>query len=98
MSIEPINTQPIQQFIKQVQAAENSRAKDIRLDITNAKNLAFTLGIVMSRMNGDLEKFVKENAGGGSDEIIQVQMGGNADWTWSINHKKEIFLDKYIRI
>ena len=81
MSIDPINTQPIQQFIKQVQAAENSRAKDIRLDITNAKNLAFTLGIVMSRMNGDLEKFVKENAGGGLDEVIQVQMGGNADWT-----------------
>jgi len=81
MSIDPINTQPIQQFIKQVQAAENSRAKDIRLDITNAKNLAFTLGIVMSRMNGDLEKFVKENAGGSSDEVIQVQMGGNADWT-----------------
>ena len=26
-----------------------------------AKSLAFTLGIVMSRLQGDLERFVKEN-------------------------------------
>jgi len=80
MSIEPINTQPIQQFIKLVQGAESSRAKDIRMDISNAKNLAFTLGIVMARLNGDLEKYVKENAGGSSDEVIQVQLGGSSDW------------------
>ena len=63
MSTDPINTVPIQQFIKQTQAAENSKQKDIRIDIATAKNLAFTLGIVMARLNGDLEKFVKENAG-----------------------------------
>jgi len=80
MSNDPINTGPIQAFIKQVQAAENSRAKEVRMDITQAKNLSFTLGIVMSRLHGDLEKFVKENAGGGSDEVIQVQIGGTGDW------------------
>ena len=81
MSIEPTNTAPIQQFIKQVQSAEQSRAKDIRMEITQAKNLAFTLGIVMARLNGDLEKFVKENASSGGDEVIQVQLGGGGDWT-----------------
>jgi|TARA_B110000503_G_C7136263_1_gene408960 hypothetical protein len=80
MSIEPINTAPIQQFIKQVQGAENSKAKDLRLDISNAKNLAFTLGIVLARLNGDLEKFVKENAGSSSDEVLQVQLGSGSDW------------------
>ena len=65
---------------RQVQAAENSRAKEVRMDITQAKNLSFTLGIVMSRLHGDLEKFVKENAGGGSDEVIQVHIGGTGDW------------------
>jgi hypothetical protein len=80
MSNDPINTGPIQAFIKQVQAAENSRAKEVRMDITQAKNLSFTLGIVMSRLHGDLEKFVKENAGGGSDEIIQVQIGSTGEW------------------
>lgn len=74
MSIEPINTVPIQQFIKQVQGAEASHAKEIRLDITTAKNLAFTLGIVMSRMSGDLEKFVKENANGSSDQTIEIKL------------------------
>lgn len=73
MSIEPINTVPIQQFIKQVQGAEASKAKEIRLDIATAKNLAFTLGIVMSRMSGDLEKFVKENANGSSDQTIEIK-------------------------
>lgn len=80
MSVDPINTAPIQQFIKQVQSAENSKAKDVRLDITNAKNLAFTLGIVMARLNGDLEKFVKENSNGSSNEVIKIQFGQGGDW------------------
>ena len=79
MSIEPINTAPIQQFIKQVQGAENSRQKDIRLDLTAAKNLAFTLGVVMARLNGDLEKLVKESKSS-DDEIIQVQIGSSGNW------------------
>lgn len=80
MSTEPINTAPIQQFIKQVQSAENSRAKDVRLEIGAAKNLAFTLGVVMARLNGDLEKFVKENAANSSNEVIQIQLGQGSDW------------------
>lgn len=80
MSIEPLNTQPLQQFIKQVQGAEASRAKEVRLDLNQAKSLALTLGIVMSRLHGDLEKFVKENAGGSIDDIIELQIGSNSDW------------------
>ena len=80
MSNEPLNTAPLQQFIKQVQAAENSRAKEVRMDIGQAKNLAFALGVVMSRMHGDLEKFVKENASGASDDIIKVEIGGGGEW------------------
>lgn len=74
MSTEPINTAPIQQFIKQVQSAEAGRAKDIRMDIQTAKNLAFTLGIVMARLNGDLEKFVKENMSESSNETIEIRL------------------------
>ena len=78
MSNEPLNTAPLQQFIKQVQAAENSRAKEVRMDIAQAKNLAFALGVVMSRMHGDLEKFVKENAS--KEETVEVQMDGGNNW------------------
>jgi hypothetical protein len=80
MSNEPLNTAPLQQFIKQVQAAENSRSKEVRMDIAQAKNLSFTLGILMSRLHGDLEKFVKENASGASDDIIKVEIGGGGEW------------------
>ena len=79
MSTDPINTGPIQQFIKQTQAADRSNAKEIRLDISTAKNLSYTLGIVMARLNGDLEKFVKENQGT-SDEVIEVRLGGIGEW------------------
>ena len=79
MSTDPISTGPIQQFIKQTQAADRSNAKEIRLDISTAKNLSYTLGIVMARLNGDLEKFVKENQGT-SDEVIEVRLGGSGEW------------------
>ena len=79
MPIEPLNTASIQQFIQQVKAAESSRARELRLDMVNAKNLAFTLGIVMARLNGDLEKFVKEKASTNMEDI-EVVFGSDSDW------------------
>ena len=80
MSTEPINTVPLQKFIKQVQSADGSRSKELRLSIDEAKALSFSLGIVLARLNGDMEKFIKESAAGSGDEIIQVQLGSNTDW------------------
>lgn len=80
MSIEPVNTVPLQQFIQQVKSAENSRAKEVRLDITQAKNLAFTLGIVMSRLHGDLEQLVAQSKQSNSDEVINIQLDGGTGW------------------
>ena len=76
---DPINTAPLQLFIQQVKAAENGKQKEIRVDINTAKNLAFTLGIVMSRLHGDLEKFVKENSGP-ANEVIDINMDGGSEW------------------
>jgi hypothetical protein len=70
----------LQQFIMQVQSAENSRAKDVRIDITTAKNLAFTLGVVLARLQGDMEKFVKENSGSTNEEITINVGSSQADW------------------
>ena len=53
---EPLNTSAIQNFIQMVKSAEGSNAKEVRLPIAQAKNLAFTLGITMARLHGDLEK------------------------------------------
>lgn len=77
-SIDPLNTIPLQQFLQQVKAAENSRAREVKLDIAQAKNLAFTIGIVMSRLHGDLEKLVKENSQ--TEEVIEIQLDGGSDF------------------
>lgn len=77
---DPLNTAPIQQFIQQVKSADAGRAKELRLDIQNAKRLAFTLGEVMARLNGDLEELLVRKTSG-EDEVIQIQMGSTkANW------------------
>lgn len=76
-TVEPLNTIPLQQFIQQVKSAENGRAREIKIDITTAKNLAFTLGIVMSRLHGDLEKLVAESKNS-NDETIEIKLDGGS--------------------
>jgi hypothetical protein len=72
--IEPLNTIPIQQFIQQVKSADASRAKEIMLTLDQAKSLAFTLGIVMSRLEGDLEKLVVDS----NNSTVEIKLdGGN---------------------
>lgn len=78
-SIEPLNTMPIQQFMQQVKSADNSRAKEVKMDIIQAKNLAFTLGAVMARLNGDLEKLITESKSNDS-AVLQVQVDGGTSW------------------
>ena len=75
---EPLNTASIQAFIQQVKGAEASRSKDIRMDISQAKNLAFTLGIVMARLNGDLEQIISKKSN--TEETVEVQLDGGSSW------------------
>ena len=72
----PINTIPIQQFIQQVKAAELSQQKEVKLDIKSAKNLAFCLGEVSSKLLMDYDKMLmelKESQGSG---VVTIQMDG----------------------
>ena len=78
--LDPINTFPVQQFIQTVKSADASRAKDVRLDIENAKRLAFTLGEVMSRLNGDMDLFIKEHVQNIDNEPVEVQLDGGSEW------------------
>ncbi len=75
---DPLNTGPIQQFIQQVKQADSGQAREVKLTLQQAKGLALTLGIVMSRLQGDMEKFVKENAS--KEEIVEVQLDGGDNW------------------
>lgn len=80
MSIEPLNTIPIQQFIQQVKTADAGNQRDVRLDINTAKSLAFTLGIVMGRLEGDLEKLLTSKSANVSDEVITIKMDPGSGW------------------
>ena len=80
MPVEPLNTVPIQQFINTVKGADASKAREVKLDIQNAKRLAFTLGEVMTRLEGNLEELLVKQSSG-EDEVIQVQIGSTkASW------------------
>jgi hypothetical protein len=79
VSTSPLNTAPIQNFIQQVKGADASQAKEVKLTLQQAKGLAFTLGIVMARLQGDMEKFVKENTNSNED-IVEVQLDGGNTW------------------
>lgn len=75
MQSDPINTIPIQQFIQQVKAADNTNQREIKIPIAQAKNLAFTLGIISSRLTADLEKLLV-NTSTQTDEVIEVRLDG----------------------
>ena len=75
--VEPLNTIPLQQFLNAVKAAEQSRAREVKLDIATAKTLAFTLGSVMSRLHGDLELLVAQSKTN-DDEVIQINLDGGS--------------------
>lgn len=78
-TVEPLNTNPIQQFIQQVKSADASNQREIKLNVDQAKRLAFTLGEVMARLNGDLEQILaRKNSG--ADDVISINMDGGHSW------------------
>lgn len=81
MENELINTTCITAFLKQVKAADLHQEKEVRMSIKDAKNLAFTLGIVMTKLTGNLEEIINKNlTNKSSDEIIQITMDGGKGW------------------
>jgi len=49
------------------------------MNIDQARRLAFTLGEVMARLNGDLEQLLaRKNSG--ADDVIQINMDGGSKW------------------
>ncbi len=72
----PINTIPIQQFLQQVKAAELSQQKEVRIDIKTAKNLAFCLGEVSSKLLMDYDALLMELKEAQGTGNITVQMDG----------------------
>ena len=76
--VKPLNTIPLQQYIDKVKVADSTNQQEVRMTLVEAKNLAFTLAGVMSRLPGDLEKLVdKQN---NTEEVVSVTVDGGKSW------------------
>jgi hypothetical protein len=82
MSQNNINTIVIQQIISAVKAADSSNQKEVRIDIATAKNLAYTLGLVMTRLAGNYEGLLQTQQKQQQEEVVKVEMDGG---TWDKN-------------
>jgi len=76
--VKPLNPIPLQQFIDKVKVANASKTPELRLTLQEAKILAFTLGEVMSRLHGDLEKLIDQQ--NKTEEVINVAADGGQSW------------------
>lgn len=76
MSNDNINTIAIQQFLQQVKSADASQAREIRLDIKNAKALAFSLAEVLNKLTQDYEAMFYKLRQSNENAVINVTMDG----------------------
>ena len=79
MQAEKINTHCIESFVKIVKAADFSRQKEIKMDLKTAKDISYTLQLILLRYSGNLEELlVKQNIT--KEETIQVNLDGGQGW------------------
>jgi hypothetical protein len=76
MQENKINTAVIQQVLQTIKGAELGNQREVRLDIATAKNLAYTLGLVMTRLAGNYEGLIQESRK--DDSVVKVEMDGGS--------------------
>jgi hypothetical protein len=73
----PINTGPIQNFIQQVKGADLSNQKELKIPLSDAKQLTYSLATVLARLAGDYEGLIAQKDSN-QTEAIEVKVdGGN---------------------
>lgn len=72
--MKPLNTLPIEDFLDKARLAIKSNQKNITLSIKEVTDLQNSLSIVMTRLSGQLDKFVAQQENQSSN--IQVKMDG----------------------
>lgn len=69
--MKELNTLPIENFLERVRIAIKSNQKNVTLTIKEATDLQNSLSVVMTRLNGELDKMLQSK-----DETIKVKMDG----------------------
>jgi hypothetical protein len=71
-----INTIAISQFINQVKSADLGNQREVRLDMVTAKNLSYTLSLVMTRLAGNYETLLTDAKK--AEPVVDVRMDGGS--------------------
>jgi len=72
----PLNTIPIENFIKLIKAADAKREREIRLSIQDAKNLTYVLTLLLADL---YNKKIKDKEST-QEEIISITVDGGKGW------------------
>jgi ABC-type transporter Mla maintaining outer membrane lipid asymmetry ATPase subunit MlaF len=75
---DPINTAHIEKFIKTVKSADFTNQKQVTFDINTAKNISYSLGLVLSRLNNKLEQNLNKKPS--NEEVVQINVDGGKGW------------------
>jgi len=76
MQENKINTAVIQQVLQTIKGADLGNQREVRFDMATAKNLAYTLGMVMTRLAGNYEGLIQESRK--DDTVVKVEMDGGS--------------------
>lgn len=73
---------PILTFINQVKSADLSKQREVRIDIDSARQLALTLGLVMTRLEGEMEMHIQKILSDKStgQDVVTVKLDGGSGW------------------
>lgn len=71
----PLNSLPIENFIQRVKSADNSKQKEVRMTLDEAKQLRDTLAIVLARLAGNYEDLI-QNSNNNTEEVISISVDG----------------------
>ena len=72
----PLNTIPIENFIKLIKAADAKRDREIRLSIQDAKNLTYVFTLLLADL---YNKKIKDKEST-QEEIISITVDGGKGW------------------
>lgn len=72
----PINLSPITQFVQAVRSAELSQAKEVKLNIQQARLLNLALTELLEKLSRDYETLFNELKSSADTEVISVTMDG----------------------
>lgn len=71
-----INLSPITQFIQQVRSAELSQAKEVKMNIQQARMLNLALAEIMDKLNQDYESLFNDLKQSLDIDVVTVAMDG----------------------